>query len=57
MDMTPAGFTPKNDCAGEGQQKLYTAGPFCRQRERLTSSNPQLSDNNKNLIVKPQMGA
>jgi hypothetical protein len=29
---------PKNDCAGEDQQQLYTADPFSRQRERPTST-------------------
>jgi hypothetical protein len=51
----PAGLGPKNDCAGEGQQQLYRADPFSRQRERPTSTSLQLSYSHNDL--KPQMGA
>jgi hypothetical protein len=49
----PAGLGPKNDCSGEDQQQLYTADPFSRQRERPTSTNPQMSDINENFVVSP----
>jgi hypothetical protein len=53
----PKGLGPDNDCAGEDLQQLQTTDPSSRQRERLTSTNPQLSDSNQDLVVKPQMGA
>jgi hypothetical protein len=54
MAASPTGLRPENDCAGEGQQLLQTTDPSCRQRERPTSTNPQLSDSNKNLVVSPR---
>jgi hypothetical protein len=54
MVTSPAGLVPKNDCAGEDQQQLYMTDPFFRQRERLTTTNPQLSDSNENLVVRPR---
>jgi hypothetical protein len=30
---SPAGLGPENDCAGEGQQQLYTTDPSSPQRE------------------------
>jgi hypothetical protein len=36
------------------QQQLYTTDPSSRQREHPTSTNPQLSNSNKNLIVSPR---
>jgi hypothetical protein len=53
MVTSPMGLGPENDCAGEGQQQLQTADPSSHQRERLTLTNPQLSDSNKNLVVSP----
>jgi hypothetical protein len=53
MIVGPMGFGPENDCAGEGQQLLYRTDPSSRQRKRPTSTNPQLSDSNKNLVVSP----
>jgi hypothetical protein len=50
----PAGFGPKNDCASDDQQQLLMADPFSHQRECPTSTNPQLSDSNKNLIMSPR---
>jgi hypothetical protein len=50
----PTGLGPKNDRAGEDPQKLQTTDPFSRQRERPTSTNPQLSDSNKNQVVSPR---
>jgi hypothetical protein len=38
----------------EGQQQLWTTDPSSRQRERPTSTKPQLSDSNKNLVVSPR---
>jgi hypothetical protein len=32
MVMGPAGLGPKNDCAGEDQQQLYTTEPTYHQR-------------------------
>jgi hypothetical protein len=54
MVMSPAGLGPENDCAGEAQQQLYMADPSSRQTERPTSTNQQLSDSNKNLVVSPR---
>jgi hypothetical protein len=54
MIMSPEGLGPENDCAGEDQQQLETADPSSRQRERPTSTNPQLSDSNKDVVVSPR---
>jgi hypothetical protein len=54
MVASPTGLGRSNDCSGEGQQKLYTTDPSSRQRERPTSTNLQLSDSNKNLVVSPR---
>jgi hypothetical protein len=51
MASSPTGLGPENDCAGEDQQQLKTTDPSSRQRERPTSTNTQLSDSNKNLVV------
>jgi hypothetical protein len=51
MVASPTGLGPENDCAGEDQQQLQTTHPSSRQRERPTSTNPQLSDSNKNLVL------
>jgi hypothetical protein len=56
MVTSPAGLGTKNDCVGEDQQQLQTAGPFSYQRERLTSTNPQMSDSNENLVVRNPHG-
>jgi hypothetical protein len=53
MVTNPTGLGPKNDCIGEDQQQLQTADPFSCQRERPTSTNQQLSDSNKNVVVSP----
>jgi hypothetical protein len=53
MVTSPTGLGLENDCAGEGQQ-LYTTDPPSRYRERPTSTNPQLPDSNKNLVVSPR---
>jgi hypothetical protein len=45
------GLLPENVCVGEGQQHLQTTIPASRQRGRPTSTNPQLSDSNKNLVL------
>jgi hypothetical protein len=50
MAASLTGLGPDNDCAGEGQQQ----DPSSRQRERPISTNPQLSDSNKNLVVSPR---
>jgi hypothetical protein len=54
MVTSPRGLGPENDCAGEHQQQLQTGDPFSCQRGRPTSTNPQLSDSIKNLVVSPR---
>jgi photosystem II stability/assembly factor-like uncharacterized protein len=55
MVTSPTGLGLENDCAGDSQQHLETAADLSsRQRERPTSTNPQLSDSNKNLVVSPR---
>jgi hypothetical protein len=54
MATSPTGLGPENDCAGESQYQLQTADPSSRQRGRPKSTNPQLSDNNKDLVVSPR---
>jgi hypothetical protein len=54
MVMNPAGLGSENDCAGEGQQQLHTTDPSSGHRGRPTSTNPQLSDSNKNLVLGPK---
>jgi hypothetical protein len=50
MATSPTGLGAENDCAGEGQRQRQTR----RQRGRPKSTNPQLSDNNKDLVVRPR---
>jgi hypothetical protein len=50
----PTGLGPENDCAGEDQQQLKMTDPSSRQRERPTSTNPQLLDSNTNLLLSPR---
>jgi hypothetical protein len=52
--MSPAVIGPENDCAGEGQQQLYTTDSSSRRRGRPTSTNQQLSDSNINLVLGPR---
>jgi hypothetical protein len=47
-------FWPENDCTGEGKQQLQTTAPYSRQKNRPKSTNPQLSESNKNLVVSPR---
>jgi hypothetical protein len=54
MATNPMGLGLENDCAGVGQQQLYTTDPSSRQRGRPKSTNPQLSDNNRYLVVNPR---
>jgi hypothetical protein len=54
MAATPTGLGPGNDCPGEGQQQMLTTDPSFHQRERPTSTNAQMSDSNKNLVVSPR---
>jgi hypothetical protein len=54
MVASPNGIGPDNDCAGEAQQQLQTTDPSTRQRERPTSTNPQLSESNQDLVVSPK---
>jgi hypothetical protein len=54
MVANPTGLGHENVCAGEGQQQLKTADQSSRQRERQTSTNHQLYDSNKNLVVRPR---
>jgi hypothetical protein len=51
MVVSPAGLGPKNECAGEDQQRLYASS---RQRGRPISTNPELSDSNNNLVMGPR---
>jgi hypothetical protein len=47
--MSPAGVGPKNDCAGEGQQQLYTTDPSSRERGcyiGIISASVQLENKN-----------
>jgi hypothetical protein len=55
MVASPKGLVPENDCAGDGRQQLQTTDPSSLQRERPTSTNRQLSDSNKNLVVSPRL--
>jgi hypothetical protein len=54
MAATLTGLGPENDCSGEGQQRLKTTDPSSYQIGRPKSTNPQLSDNNKDLVVRPR---
>jgi hypothetical protein len=54
MVASPTGLGPENDCAGKDQLKLQTTDPSSRQKERSTSTNPQLTDSNKVLVVSPR---
>jgi hypothetical protein len=54
MVANPTGLGPESDFAGEGQQQLYTTDPSSGQREPPTSTNPQLADSNKNVVVSPR---
>jgi hypothetical protein len=54
MAASPKGLGPEKDCAGKGQQQLQTADPSSRQRGRSKPTNPQLSDNNQDLVVSPK---
>jgi hypothetical protein len=53
MVASPKGLGPDDDCAGEGQQQLQTTDASSRQRERPTSTNPQLSASNQDLPQAP----
>jgi hypothetical protein len=54
MVASPKALGPENDCAGEGQQELQTIDPSFRLRGGRTSTNPQLSDGNKNMVISPR---
>jgi hypothetical protein len=54
--VSPAGLGPEDDSAGEGQQQLSTTDPASRQRGHPTSTNPQLSNSKKNLVLGPKRG-
>jgi hypothetical protein len=54
MVASHTGLGSENDCVSEGQQQFYTTDPSSRQRKRPTSTNPQLSDSNKNVVVSPR---
>jgi hypothetical protein len=54
MVASPTGLGPENDCASEGQQQLQTTDPCSRLWQCLTSTRPQVSDSNKNLVVSPR---
>jgi hypothetical protein len=54
MVASPTELGPENDCAGEGQQQFSLTDTSSRQRERPTSTNPKLSESNKDLAVIPR---
>jgi hypothetical protein len=54
MATSLTGLGPENDYADEGQRQLLTTDPTSRQGERPTSTNPQLSSSNKNVVVSPR---
>jgi hypothetical protein len=54
MVATSKGHGSENDCVGDGQQHLETTDPSPRQRENPTSTNPQMSDLNKIMVVSPR---
>jgi hypothetical protein len=51
MVASPTELGQENDCAGEDQLQLQTADPSYGQKGRPKPTNPQLSDNNKDLVV------
>jgi hypothetical protein len=53
MVKSPTGFEHKND-HWRGQQQLSMTDQSSFQRGRTASSNPQLSDNNENIILGPR---
>jgi hypothetical protein len=61
MLMSPVGRRSEKVCAGDARQKLKSTDPTSRQRERSTSTNPQLLKNIKERRGKidggSQMGA
>jgi hypothetical protein len=54
MVASPTGLRPEIDSAGEGQLQFYMTDPSSRQKERPISTNLQLSDSNKDLVVSPR---
>jgi hypothetical protein len=54
MVACPKLLGPETDCAGKGQQQLQTTDPSSRQRGRPKATNPQLPNNNKDLVVSPK---
>jgi hypothetical protein len=54
MVASPKGIGPEKDCAGEGQQHIQKTDPSSRQRGCPESTNPKLSDSNKDLVVSPR---
>jgi hypothetical protein len=51
MIINPAGLGHEEDRDGETQQQLGKTGPSSRQRGRHTSTNPQQTGNNNNLVM------
>jgi hypothetical protein len=48
------GLGPENDCAGRLSSSCELQTPFTCQKGRPTSSNLQLSESNKNLVMGPR---
>jgi hypothetical protein len=48
------GVGPENVYTGKGQEQLQTTDPSSRQKGCPTSTNLQLSDRNKNLVLSPK---
>jgi hypothetical protein len=54
MVATPKGLEPENDCASENQKQLQKTDTSSRQRECPISTNMQLTDSNKIMVVSPR---
>jgi hypothetical protein len=54
MVASTKGLGPEKECADKGQQRIQKTDRSSRRRGRPTSTNPQLSDSNKNVFVSPR---
>jgi hypothetical protein len=54
MVTSPTGLGPEYDYAGEGQHNCKRETRPLVRESAPTSTNPQLSDSNKNLVVSPK---
>jgi hypothetical protein len=53
MVIISVGLEPEKDCAGEAQQQMNTRDPSSLQIGLPISTNPQLSESKKNLVIGP----